>query len=114
MSCGALLAEHQGLDGRIHSLRAEGSKGGYNALIFVAGLFTILAWFAFDFRTGGAVRTEIAAIQARQTKLMTLYNEECHEDRRGQTEDRGNQRDLDIERDERRHGELIDAIRGKD
>lgn len=115
MSCSSIIAERQGLENQIPRLRDEGKTTGYNVAIFLSGwLLLFLTWAAFDIRTKSATKKEIKAIRARQDHLATIYATDCAKADRDRSRRRGTpdtQRELDTERDERRHGELLDAIR---
>ncbi len=84
LSCKMLRSEQYGIQNRVSELRAEQSGvTPYNGMIALLGLFTFgLFWLGFDFRTSGAIDTEIAAYNQRHNNLLQIYNEkDCYRNR---------------------------------
>lgn len=103
------------MENQIRKSRHEkASVSDHNTRTFiVAPWLLLLPIFAMDVRTGSAIKKENEARREHIQALDSLYNT------RGcvmaKQEDGADTKELlDIERDERRHGELIDAIRDQD
>lgn len=113
LSCEGIVHEQDNMENQIRKSRHErASVSDHNTRMLVGSLI-ILPIFAMDVRTGSAIKKENEARRERIQALDRLYNT------RGcvmaKQEDGADTKELlDIERDERRHGELIDAIRDQD
>jgi hypothetical protein len=75
-SCQRLKSEIANVESEIAILLPQSEKGGYNALMGVAGLFILVPWFFMDFSE--AEKVEIQALRRRYNNLIGISaDKEC-------------------------------------